>query len=184
MADTTGDGRPALSCVVFGYHNEDTVLRAVRSLVEQQSDDPFEVIVATSGGDRTAARNEVLGAETLIFGWYEALARALAGSGDVLPELPPDGAADGRLIDAVQRDLSGTDGQGTAAAVRMIWTADHVDVARRLQARITGPARLAAAYQRRARQAPAQRDQQPGQPAPAVLTPREGAGTPPGRTAP
>lgn len=135
-------------------------------------------------GDRTAARNEVLGAETLIFGWYEALARALAGSGDVPPELPPDGAADGRLIDAVQRDLSGTDGQGTAAAVRMIWTADHVDVARRLQARITGAARLAAAYQRRARQAPAQRDQQPGQPAPAVLTPREGAGTPPGRTAP
>jgi hypothetical protein len=66
----------------------------------------------------------------------------------------------------------------------MIWTADHVDVARRLQARITGAARLAAAYQRRARQAPAQRDQQPGQPAPAVLTPREGAGTPPGRTAP
>src|SRR5579863_2908329 len=58
MADTTGaeDGRPALSCVVFGYHNEDTVLRAVRSLVQQQSDDPFEVIVATSGGDRTAAR--------------------------------------------------------------------------------------------------------------------------------
>ena len=57
MADTTGDGgRPALSAVVFGYHNEDTVLRAVRSLVEQDSDDPFEVIVATSGEDQTAAR--------------------------------------------------------------------------------------------------------------------------------
>ena len=106
---------------------------------------------AAPAGDRTAARNEVLGAETLVSSWYEAMARALAGSGDVPAELPADGAADGRLIDAVQRDLSGTDGQGTAAAVRMIWTADHVDAARRMQARIIAPARLAAAYLRRAR---------------------------------
>ena len=99
-------------------------------------------------GDRSAARNEVLAAGTQVFSWYEAMANALAGAGDVPPELPPDEAADGRLIDAVQRDLSGTDGQGTAAAVRMIWTADHLDVARRLQARVAGPARQAAAYQR------------------------------------
>ena len=31
-----------------------TILRAVDSLVNQESDDPFEVIVATSGGDRSA----------------------------------------------------------------------------------------------------------------------------------
>jgi hypothetical protein len=137
-------------------------------------------------GDRTAARNEVLGAETLVFSWYEAMARALAGSGDVPAELPPDGAAGGRLIDAVQRDLSGTDRQGTAAAVRMIWTADHVDAARRLQARITAPARLAAAYQRRARQPLGPYIHRPSQPAPSpgALTPGEGAGAPPGRTAP
>ena len=134
-------------------------------------------------GDRSAARNEVLGAETLVFSWYEAMARALAGSGDVPAELPADGAADGRLIDAVQRDLSGTDGQGTAAAIRMIWTADHVDVARRLQARIAAPAQAAAAYQRRGRRSPAQPGQPPGRPAPAVLTPGEGAGAPPGRIA-
>jgi len=48
-------GRPAFSAVIFGYHDEDTILRAVRSLVEQETDgDDFEVIVATSGGDRTA----------------------------------------------------------------------------------------------------------------------------------
>ena len=99
-------------------------------------------------GDRSAARNEVLAAGTQVLSWYEAMANALAGAGDVPPELPPDKAADGRLIDAVQRDLSGTDGQGTATAVRMIWTADHLDVARRLQARVAGPARQAAAYQR------------------------------------
>ena len=118
-------------------------------------------------GDRSAARSEVLTAGTQVFSWYEAMANALAGAGDVPPELPPDKAADGRLIDAVQRDLSGTDGQGTAAAVRMIWTADHLDVARRLQARVAGPARQAAAYQRghrqpRRAQPPAGRDRGPG----------------------
>ncbi len=46
---------PVLTAVVFGYRNEATVLRAVRSLVEQESEDPFEVVVATSGGDGTGA---------------------------------------------------------------------------------------------------------------------------------
>jgi peptidoglycan/xylan/chitin deacetylase (PgdA/CDA1 family)/GT2 family glycosyltransferase len=57
MTDSTisRDGGCAMSIVVFGYRNEATIIRAVRSLVEQDSDDRFEVIVATSGGDRTAA---------------------------------------------------------------------------------------------------------------------------------
>jgi len=54
-APTSGGPRPVLSVVVFGYRDEAKVLRAVRSLVEQDSEDPFEVIVATSGGDRTAS---------------------------------------------------------------------------------------------------------------------------------
>ena len=45
---------PVLSAIVFGYRNEETILRSVRSLVEQESADPFEVVVATSGGDRSA----------------------------------------------------------------------------------------------------------------------------------
>jgi len=130
-------------------------------------------------GDRTAARNEVLAADTQVSGWYEEMARALAGAGDVPAELAADEAADERLIDAVRRDLSGADGQGTAAAVKMIWTADHLDVARRLQARIAAPARRAAAYQRRRGQPPAQRDQRPGR-QPEFTA---GAGAPPRRTA-
>jgi len=57
MADDTNDpgSTPALSVVVFGYRNEATILRAVRSLLDQESDDHVEVIVATSGGDRSAA---------------------------------------------------------------------------------------------------------------------------------
>ena len=46
-------GRPVLSAIVFADLNEDTILRAVSSLVLQDFDEPFEVIVATSGGDRT-----------------------------------------------------------------------------------------------------------------------------------
>jgi len=53
-AGDTASARPVLSAVVFAYRNEDTVVRAVASLVDQDFDEPYEVIVATSGGDRTA----------------------------------------------------------------------------------------------------------------------------------
>jgi peptidoglycan/xylan/chitin deacetylase (PgdA/CDA1 family)/glycosyltransferase involved in cell wall biosynthesis len=46
---------PVLTAVVFGYRNEATILRAVQSLLTQESEEPFEVVVATSGGDRTGA---------------------------------------------------------------------------------------------------------------------------------
>jgi peptidoglycan/xylan/chitin deacetylase (PgdA/CDA1 family)/GT2 family glycosyltransferase len=58
MAETalSSGSRPALSVVVFGYRNESTILRAVASLVDQDGDhEQLEVIVATSGGDGTAA---------------------------------------------------------------------------------------------------------------------------------
>lgn len=51
---TAAPDHPVFSAIVFAYRNEATVLRAVSSLVEQDFDEPFEVIVATSGGDRTA----------------------------------------------------------------------------------------------------------------------------------
>jgi len=40
----------------------------------------------------------------------------------------------------VRRDLRGEDGQGTATAVKMIWTADHLDIARQLQSVVAPPA--------------------------------------------
>jgi peptidoglycan/xylan/chitin deacetylase (PgdA/CDA1 family)/GT2 family glycosyltransferase len=52
--DPSASTRPVLSAVVFAYRNENTILRSVSSLVQQDFDEPFEVIVATSGGDRTA----------------------------------------------------------------------------------------------------------------------------------
>ena len=54
---------------------------------------------------------------------------------DEPPEpLAHDKAADGRLIEAVRHDLLGDDGNASATAVRMIWTGDHLDAVRRLQA--------------------------------------------------
>jgi lysyl-tRNA synthetase class I len=44
--------------------------------------------------------------------------------------MAPDEPANARFVDAVRRDLSGA---GTAIAVRLIWTADHLDAIRRLE---------------------------------------------------
>jgi hypothetical protein len=48
----------------------------------------------------------------------------------------------------VRSDLSGQDGRASAIAVRVIWTGDHLDAARRLQATLIEPARAAATMRR------------------------------------
>jgi uncharacterized membrane protein YccC len=99
---------------------------------------------APAAGDRAAARSEVLDAGEALADWYRRTERALAGDGTVPDPIVHDTVADGRLLDAVHRDLSGDDGQGTATAVKMIWTADHVDALRRLQTQMLAPAGAAA----------------------------------------
>jgi hypothetical protein len=96
-------------------------------------------------GDRTAARAEILESGMALADWYKQAGRALAGDGAVPEPVVHDTVADGRLLDAVQRDLSGGDGSGTATAVRMIWTADHIDAVRRLQPGMVAPARAVVA---------------------------------------
>ena len=96
------------------------------------------------GGDMTAARREILGAAERVTGWYDSLATIMITGGELPQPLAHDKAADGRLVRAVRRDLLGDDGTASATAVRMIWTADHLDVARRLQAAIISPARATA----------------------------------------
>jgi len=76
-------------------------------------------------------------------GWYRDFAAGLTGRGDLPEPLTHDERADQRLVDAVGHDLRGEDGQATATAVRMIWTGDHVDAARRLQEMLAEPARTA-----------------------------------------
>jgi uncharacterized membrane protein YccC len=92
-------------------------------------------------GDRAAARQELVATATRIQDWYEDLAACLAGRGELREPLPHDKGADGRFIEAVRHDLRTQDGSATATAVRMIWTADHLDAARRMQATLVGPVR-------------------------------------------
>ncbi len=96
-----------------------------------------------AGGDRAAAREELLASTGDIVDWYDRFAASLNGGGDVPEPLARDELGNGRLIDAVSRDLSREDGRASATAARMIWTGDHLDAARRLQSLVVGPARAA-----------------------------------------
>ena len=97
-----------------------------------------------AGADEAAARQEILGTAERVTGWYDDLATIVITGGELPQPLAQDEAADGRLVRAVRRDLLGDDGRATATAVRMIWTGDHLDVVRRLQAAILSPARATA----------------------------------------
>lgn len=124
---------------------------AVLRLTADAIVDLWESDDAESAEDRTAAREEILPTGIRMCNWYQEVAVALAGYGEVPEQMASDEAADDRLVDAVRRDLTLRDGQSTSTAVRMIWTADHIDVARRLQTSLVTPARTAAALQRKMR---------------------------------
>ncbi|MDQ1745609.1 MAG: hypothetical protein QOE23_3948 [Pseudonocardiales bacterium] len=99
-------------------------------------------------GDRAAARHELLAATEQVRGWYFDLAASFLGHRPLRDPLGHDKLADGRLVEAVRSDLSGQDGRASATAVRVIWTGDHLDAARRLQATLIEPARAAATRRR------------------------------------
>jgi uncharacterized membrane protein YccC len=95
----------------------------------------------SADGDRAAARRELLASTELVTDWYSGFGASLVGRAPVPEPLMHDESADARLIDAVSHDLRSEEGQATATAVRMIWTADHLDAARRLQGPLVGTAR-------------------------------------------
>jgi hypothetical protein len=97
----------------------------------------------SNGGDRAAARRELLSGSDTVRGWYARFAESLVGQGAVPEPLGADAVADGRLVDAVSHDLRDADGNASATAVRVIWTGDHLDAVRRLQAMLVGPAQAA-----------------------------------------
>jgi hypothetical protein len=92
-------------------------------------------------GDREAARAALMKTSGTIKHWYDDLAAGFARGGAVPPPLPPDEGTDGRFVEAIRHDLLGDDGKATATAVRMIWTGDHLDAARRMQTALVEPAR-------------------------------------------
>ncbi|SDI76564.1 Uncharacterized membrane protein YccC [Frankineae bacterium MT45] len=94
----------------------------------------------TAVGDRAAARAELLAFATSVRSWYGDLAATLVDGGALREPSAHDKVADGRLVEAVRHDLRGEDGRASATAVRMIWTGDHLDAARRLEQTIIGAA--------------------------------------------
>jgi hypothetical protein len=97
----------------------------------------------SADGDRAAARRALMATTDQMATWYRGFGAALTGEGGVPDPLATDEPADRRLVEAVDHDLRGEDGHATATAVRMIWTGDHLDAARRLQSRLVGPAQAA-----------------------------------------
>jgi uncharacterized membrane protein YccC len=97
--------------------------------------------IATDG-DRSAARQELSRSSKVLDNWYHELGRKLVAQQDLPEPLPSDAVADGRLVDAVRRDLSDGAGKATATAIRMIWTGDYLDSIRRLQPDIVEPVGL------------------------------------------
>ena len=95
--------------------------------------------------DRLAARRELVASSRLLTRWYEDFAASLTGRAAVPEPLTHGALTDARLVDAVRHDMQSADGRATTA-VRMLWTADHLDAARRLQDRLVGPARAAAPH--------------------------------------
>jgi uncharacterized membrane protein YccC len=91
-------------------------------------------------GDRASARREIVDGTERVAGWYQEFAGSLSSRSEAPQPLVRDLAADRRLLDAVGRDLRRDDGKATSTAVRMIWTSDHLDAARRLQDTLVGPA--------------------------------------------
>jgi uncharacterized membrane protein YccC len=94
-------------------------------------------------GDRAGAREELSVGTRRLTGWYDTFATSLTGASAVPDPQPADDVADGRLVEAVRRDLRDRDGRATATGVRVIWTGDHLDAARRLQDMLVDPARAA-----------------------------------------
>ncbi|MFG2938822.1 FUSC family protein [Streptomyces sp. NPDC048282] len=93
---------------------------------------------------RADAHRAVLGTAAQVTGWYHEFAASLGGRSavpDVVP-LWPEGAT--RLVESVRTELSDAQGRATPVAVRVIWTDDHVDAARRLQPGLADAARAQA----------------------------------------
>jgi hypothetical protein len=97
--------------------------------------------------DAPRAQLELIVMTERVTNWFAAMAQAMTGAGTVPRALHIDRASDGRLVEALGHDLesvAASNASVQAHIVRLVWTSDHVDGARRLQVIVEQPARTAA----------------------------------------
>ncbi|WP_244216888.1 FUSC family protein [Streptomyces carpinensis] len=95
----------------------------------------------STGTDRADARLVLLTISDRVTGWYRDLAACLEHRDSVPDPLPRNPDDEACLVESVGRDLCDDRRQAADTAVRIIWTADHLDTARRLQPGLTAAAR-------------------------------------------
>jgi uncharacterized membrane protein YccC len=97
--------------------------------------------------DTPRAQLELIVTTERVTNWFAAMAQAMTGTSTVPRAFPGDRATAGRLVEALTEDLESVSAADTAVkaeTVRLVWTSDHVDAARRLQDLVEQPARTAA----------------------------------------
>jgi uncharacterized membrane protein YccC len=118
---------------------------AVLELWERYADG--ESTSDASRADRAAAQSALLALADRLLEWYTTLAAAIDVRGRLPEPLAYDRETKHRLLEAVRRDLYDADGRATPTAIRMLWTADHLEVVRRLQPGLTTAAEQTAVTQ-------------------------------------
>ncbi len=95
------------------------------------------------GHDHAQARGQLVRSSEQIRTWYGEFAANVARRAPVEAPIERDGRADSALVEALADDLREGEARASGTTVRIIWTADHLDSARRLQSRIIEFARFA-----------------------------------------
>ncbi|MEV6118292.1 FUSC family protein [Streptomyces sp. NPDC052109] len=101
---------------------------------------------AHANAARTGADRAVVGTASRVMEWYCRFAASLGRQAPIPDPVPLLPKAASQLVESVRTDLVDGRGQATATAVRVIWTNDHVDVARRLQPGLAAAAQGSAAH--------------------------------------
>jgi hypothetical protein len=99
--------------------------------------------VSTADDGRVDATRELMSRADAIDGWYRGFAAALDGERPLPEASTAPQWSDGRLLRTIEHDLSDGAESASATAVRIVWTGDHLDAARRLESGLATAARAA-----------------------------------------
>jgi uncharacterized membrane protein YccC len=123
------------------------LVRGVASL--RQTADAITELWSNDGvqpeGDRSHAHAQLALEVASVRQWYEELGASLDKDGPIPAPVDGNPWSDRQLLDAVRHDLRSADRQAAATAVRLVWTKDYLDAARRLEVTLVDPARGARA---------------------------------------